>query len=169
MKRPPPPYAATEAETIHAFLDHQRASVLIKAEGLDHRALNQRCDASSLTLAGLLKHLALVEDSWFDWRFAGNDEREPWASAPWDEDSDWEFTTAPAHQPDELIASYQDACRRSRAVTAEIPLDTLSARPDRDGGHWSLRWILLHMIEETARHAGHADFIRESIDGQTGA
>lgn len=168
MERPEPPRTGSEPPMLHGFLDYQRSTIVMKASGLDRDQMNQRCAASSLTLAGILKHLALVEDSWFDNRFAGRDMRQPWASAPWADDRDWEFTTSSEHEPDDLVEMYEAACARSRDTTAGVSLDTQSAHPGRDGAHWSLRWIMLHMLEETARHAGHADIIRESIDGETG-
>ena len=97
---------------------------------------------------------------------------EPWASAPFDDDRDWEFHTALDDDPADLIATYVETCERSRAHTAAAlaagGLDTLAARPRSSGARVSLRWILLHMIEETARHNGHADLLREAADGSTG-
>ncbi len=169
MERERPAPVGDESSALAAFLDYQRASIVMKANALDHGQMNQRLEPSTLTLAGILKHLTLVEDHWFDYQFRGNDQRQPWADAPWDDDRDWEFTTAPDHEPPELIDMYEAACQRSRATCDGVDLDTLSVRPSRSGDHWDLRWIFLHMIEETARHAGHADLIRESIDGATGA
>ncbi len=93
---------------------------------------------------------------------------EPWASAPWEQDRDWELHTAEHDDPDALRALYQDACARSRSAITMTDLDTLSIGHDRDGRQWSLRWILTHLIEETARHNGHADLLREAIDGSVG-
>ena len=124
---------------------------------------------SSLTLGGLLNHLALVEDSWFRVRFAGLPDDELWAGIDWDADSDFEFRTAAEVEPEELRRRYSEACARSReVVAATASLDELSVEKRRNGHRFDLRWVLLHMIEETARHAGHADLIRESIDGTTG-
>jgi hypothetical protein len=87
----------------------------------------------------------------------------------WKADPDFEFRTGGELDPDEVRQRYRDACDRSREVVAAAEsLDQLSAGVSRDGSHWDLRWVLIHMIEETARHAGHADFIRESIDGEVG-
>ncbi len=168
MSRPHPPPAADERTTLEAFLNHQRATLLMKAEGLDRQQLNQRLPTSELTLAGLLKHLALVEDDWIQVRFCGRPELEPWASAPWEQDRDWEFHTAEHDDPDALRALYQDASARSRSAIATTDLDTLSVGRDRQGRQWSLRWVLTHLIEETARHNGHADLLREAIDGVVG-
>ena len=87
----------------------------------------------------------------------------------WKADPDFEFRTAADVDPDELRRRYRDACDRSREVVAQASsLDQLSVGAWADGRHWDLRWVLLHMIEETARHAGHADLLRESIDGTVG-
>jgi uncharacterized damage-inducible protein DinB len=170
MERIDPDPATDERSTLEQFLDYQRATMLAKAEGLDEEQLRRRLPTSELTLAGLLKHLALVEDNWFLVRFQGQPESElePWGSAPWDEDRDWEFHTALEDSADDLRALYRDACDRSRAVQAGAGLASLSAGHDRDGLQWNLRWILVHLIEETARHNGHADLLREAIDGTIG-
>lgn len=102
-------------------------------------------------------------------RFSGLAYREPWGSVDWDADPKWEFRTAESMAPEELRARYREACERSRQiVTGAGDADQLSAKPLGDGRHFSLRWVLLHLIEETARHAGHADLIREAIDGSVG-
>jgi hypothetical protein len=168
-QRPEPESSGPELQQLCAFLDFQRATVLWKAEGLDAEQLRRSHPPSSLTLAGLLNHLALVEDSWFRDRFAGLPEDELWAGVDWKADPDYEFRTGAELDPGEVRQRYSDACARSREVVARATgLDQLSARVGRDGQHWDLRWVLIHMIEETARHAGHADLIRESIDGMVG-
>lgn len=102
-------------------------------------------------------------------RFAGLPECEPWATADWDANRDWEFHTATSLQPGQLRHRYQQACERSRKVLADAAsLDQLSARPLSNGQRFSLRWVVVHLIEETARHAGHADILREAIDGHVG-
>jgi uncharacterized damage-inducible protein DinB len=159
-----------ERTLLSAFLDYHRATLLMKAEGLSQAQLSQRLPSSSLSLAGLLKHMALVEDSWFTYRFAGRPEAEPWVSVDWDADPDWEFHTAVDDTPEELFAMYEAACGRSRMVVDAAPsLDDRSVATSRETGErYALRWILLHMIEETARHNGHADLLREAVDGRTG-
>lgn len=101
-------------------------------------------------------------------RFLGRPDLEPWASAPWSEDRDWEFHTAQHDDPDDLRALYRAACDRSRQALSAADLDDLSVGVSRGGHHWSLRWILTHLIEETARHNGHADLLREAADGTVG-
>jgi uncharacterized damage-inducible protein DinB len=168
VKRRDPQPAAGERSTIEQFLDYQRATLLQKSAGLDAGQMNRRLPTSALTLSGLLKHLALVEDDWIQVRFLGLAELEPWASAPWDEDRDWEFHTAGQDHPDELRALYRAACDRSRRAVADVELGALSAGTDRAGRQWSLRFVLMHLIEETARHNGHADLLREAVDGTVG-
>lgn len=168
MTVPYPPYAGDERETLVAYLDYYRAVLADKAGGLDAAQLNTRLGPSTLTLGNIVHHMASVEHWWFHQAFEGNDSLEPWASAPWDEDRDWEFTIASGLDPEVIFERFDDAVERSRAVEAAADsLDALSVR-SRKGEHWSLRWILVHMIEEYARHCGHADLIRESIDGEVG-
>jgi hypothetical protein len=158
-----------ERTALAQYLDYQRETMLLKTEGLTNDQLAQRLAPSELTLAGMLYHLALVEESWLEVRFSALPTREPWSGVDWDADPDWEFHTALRLDGDEVRERYRVACERSRAVVAAArDLDQLSAQPLRDGRHFSLRWVLLHLIEETARHAGHADLIREAIDGAVG-
>ena len=167
--RTDPPTTGLELAQLTAFLDLQRETVLLKSEGLSAEQLARPHPPSSLTLGGLLNHLALVEDSWFRVRFAGLPDDAPWAGIDWDADPDYEFRTAADLSPDELRQRYRETCARSRAVVAAAPsLDQLSAQKRRSGEHFDLRWVLLHLIEETARHAGHADLLREAIDGTVG-
>ena len=170
MDRVDPQLASDERTMLLEFLDFHRATLVQKVTGLTQAQLAARpVSTSSLTLAGLVKHHALNEDTWFSRRFAGLPELEPWASAPFDADPDWEFTTAPAESPESLVVLYEAACERSRAAIAHSSFDDLSAEADRGGvEHFTLRWIVLHMIEETARHNGHVDLMREAIDGTTG-
>ena len=163
-----PDAVADEKTALLQFLEYQRATVLAKAIGLGQGELARSIPTSALTLAGLLKHLTLVEDDWIQVRFLGLPEREPWASAPWGEDRDWEFHTAVTDDPDDLRDLYRAACDRSTAIIAATELDSLSAGHDRSGERWNLRFIVLHLIEETSRHAGHADILREAIDGTVG-
>jgi uncharacterized damage-inducible protein DinB len=164
-----PPETGSELDQLNSYLDLQRATMLWKAEGLTREQLAQPHPPSTLTLGGLLNHLALVEDSWFRVRFAGLPDDELWAGHDWDADPDYEFRTAAELEPEELRRRYEQACARSReVVAAAASLDQLSVRPRGNGAHFDLRWMLLHLIEETARHAGHADLLREAIDGTTG-
>lgn len=157
-----------ELTMLTEFLDFYRVVLLRKASGLTIEQLNTTTAASSLTLGKLIRHMTLVEDHWFDFTFAGLPGREPWASADWEADRDWEMTTARGMSFADLRVDFEEACKRSRShVGAAISLDALAAGGDASD-RVSLRWILIHMIEEYARHCGHADFLRESIDGRTG-
>jgi uncharacterized damage-inducible protein DinB len=169
MERTDPEFVAGELAMLGQYLDYHRATLVAKASGLDGEGWRGRVGASELTLGGLVKHLALVEDHWFGEMLLGREMPEPWASAPWDDDRDWEFHTAPDEDADYVLGLYAEACARSRAAVALVgDPDARAAGRSRDGSEISLRWIMLHMLEETARHNGHADLLRESIDGVTG-
>ena len=169
MERTDPDTTGDELTLLSQFLDYHRATLVQKVSGLDRQQLGTRLGPSTLTLAGLVKHMTLNEDSWFGKVLLGREEGEPWASVDWDADPDWEFNTAVDDAPEDLVRLYADACARSRAAIAEVgDLDRVAAKPSRRGDPFTLRWIMLHMIEETARHNGHADLLRENIDGVTG-
>ncbi len=164
-----PPSCGPESSQLSAFLDHYRATVLRRADGLDAAQLSRPLPPSSLTLGGLLNHLAFVEDLWFQVRFAGNPADALWAGVDRDVDPDHEFRTAADVPPDDLRRRYRSACDRSRETVRKAEsLDQRSARPRSSGQYVDLRWVLLHMLEETARHAGHADLLREAVDGTVG-
>ena len=110
----------------------------------------------------------MVEDWWFSCVFLDNPPAAPWAAIDWDADPDWEFTTAVDLGGEEVVRRYRASIARSNAITAAATLDQLALRPRPNGSIVSLRWILAHMLVETARHNGHADFLREAIDGTTG-
>ena len=170
--RPEPPLAADEAGTLLGFLDFQRATLEWKCAGLDAAGLGATTAASSMTLGGLLKHMAYVESEWFSRSLHGRDREAPFDTVDWKADPDWEWHSAADDTPDQLRTLWQDAVDRSRARVAEAlaggGLDQLARRAWPDGSAPSLRWILCHMIEEYARHNGHADLLREAVDGQTG-
>ncbi|MGR7025591.1 DinB family protein [Geodermatophilus sp. URMC 62] len=167
--RTDPPETGDETTVLSAYLAYQRETLLLKTEGLTREQLATTLPPSSLTLAGLLYHLALVEESWAVQRFAGQPEPAPWNDVDWDATPDWEFETAVGLEPDELRERYREAARRTDAVVAAAgSLDALSVAPLRNGNRFSLRWVLLHLVEETARHNGHADLLREAVDGVVG-
>jgi uncharacterized damage-inducible protein DinB len=169
MDAPYIPRQGTERDTLIAFLDYHRELLIDKASGLTDEQLHTAIAPSSLTLGGLVNHMAVVEDSWITDDFAGDAIPEPWASAPWEDDRDWELTSAPDVSTTELFQRYRAAIARSDAILAGVDdLGALSTKLHPDGEAWSMRWILTHLIEETARHCGHADFIRESLDGSVG-
>ena len=170
--RPEPPLAADETATLLGYLDYQRATLAWKCGGLDAAGLRATVGASSMTLGGLLKHMALVEESWFSRRLHGRDWEPLWEAVDWQADPDWDWHSAAEDTPEELLALWQGAVARSRSLVAEAlasgGLERLAKVVWADGRSPSLRWILCHMIEEYARHNGHADLLRESVDGQTG-
>jgi hypothetical protein len=158
--------------TLLGSLERQRATFAWKCGGLDAAGLRATTAASSMTLGGLLKHLALVEDDYFTGRLGGHELGSPWDEVDWDADRDWEWHTAAHDSPAELMTLWQEAVARSRVAVDEAlatdGLDTLAVRGWPDGRAPSLRRILIDLIEEYARHVGHADLIRESVDGLTG-
>jgi uncharacterized damage-inducible protein DinB len=163
---PDPQLEGSERRMLVEFLDYHRAVLLRKAAGLTSGQLAARVGASTLTLGGLLKHMAYVEDHWFHSGWAANPPVAPWATVDWNATPDWELDSASSDAPEELEALFTAAVERSRASIADsFDLDaTTSIR----GRAFSLRWILIHMVEEYARHCGHADLLREAIDGATG-
>ena len=170
--RPEAPIAADEVASILGFLDYQRATFAWKCRGLDAQTLRATVGASTMTLGGMLKHLALVEDGWFVESLQDEPLPPPWDAVDWDADRDWEWHSAADDSPEELSALWETCVARSRDAVAKAlaggGLEQLARRGWPDGRAPSLRWILLHMIEEYARHNGHADLIRESIDGEVG-
>ncbi|MGH3646047.1 MAG: DinB family protein [Micromonosporaceae bacterium] len=172
--RPEPPLEGDEVATLLGFLDYQRATLEWKCRGLSDEQLRVALPPTSMTLGGMLKHLAWVEDYWYTKTIVGEPMPEPWASVDWKADSDWEWHSAADDTGDELRALWADRVKRSRAVVdarlGQVEVEALRESYSAWGGQGrvSLRWVLVHMIEEYARHNGHADLIRESIDGQTG-
>ena len=123
---------------------------------------------TDLTLGGMVKHLAFVEDWWFG-RHLMDSQSEPWSSVDWSDDGDWDWHSAADDTPEELWALWEAAVARSQSAVSRDPRPAReSARPRRDGTPFTLRWVLAHMVAEYARHLGHADLIRQSVDGQVG-
>lgn len=162
VERHQPDEAADERDTLVQRLDFLRASAVIKAIGLTNsQAFSRPVPASELTIAGLVKHLSCTERWWFTIDFAGLDV--PW---PWPEDDPHGcFPIAADDTIDAIIDGYVAECERSRTSIAGAPLHSMAKG---DEMHFNLRYALTHMIEETARHCGHLDLLRESIDGTTG-
>ena len=167
-ERTDPPPNGDERAQLLAFLDHQRATLRQKAGDLDAAQLDTVLAPSAMTLGGMVKHLAFVEHWWLHDRFLGAGPVEPWTSVDWKADWDWDWHSAKDDSPEQLWALYDAMVTDADAVIAGAQLDDLSVRQSRSGGAFNLRWILLHLVEEYARHLGHADLIRESIDGRTG-
>ena len=170
--RTEPPLSGGEAQLAFAFLDYHRETLMMKVAGLDSAQLATALPPSPMTLGGLVKHLALVEESWFCERLGGRELAEPWASVDWDADEDWDWHSAVDDEPDALLGQWERSVAMARECAdramAAAGFDQMTVQPNRRGEHFSMRWIVIHMIEEYARHNGHADMIRESIDGQTG-
>ncbi len=165
-----PPLAGTESEHLLAMLERLRTTFRWKADGLDTAGLNLRIGASALTIGGLLKHLARVEDITFAWKMRGSSPGEPWVSAPLDDT--WEFTTAADDSPEYLYGLWDAAVERSRTRLAAIVADGGLDQPAHwewpGRGHFSVRRIVCDLIEEYGRHTGHADLLREAVDGRVG-
>jgi hypothetical protein len=168
-RRFPPVRAAGEREVLVAMLDWYRDGVIAKASGMaPHLAVATPLGSSS-SVAGLVKHLALVEDSWFTVRFAGRAEPDDWVDADFEADPDWEFHTALHEPPERQIERYRRACADSRAIIEAHDLDDRSAAGTGSPAEpFTLRWAVVHLLEETARHLGHLDVLRELLDGTTG-
>lgn len=148
---------ADERTTLVAFLDYLRDSVVLKAEGVDEETVRRPMVPSGTSLLGLVKHLTMVEVAWFQCTFAGREVAIPAVEL---EDGD---TT------ESVIAGYRAACTMSNEIVNSCPdLDQRSARAETAPEPMSMRWLLVHMVEETSRHAGHADILREQTDGATG-
>jgi uncharacterized damage-inducible protein DinB len=157
-----------ETTNLIRFLDEQREILRHKAGGLDHDQLMVTLPPSDLTLGGMVKHLAFVEDWWFG-RTLLDDQDSMWAAVDWEADNDWDWHSAADDTPEELWVLWEAAVERSRTAVASDPdpdREALRTRPGHDP--FTLRWILAHMVQEYARHNGHADLIRQSIDGQVG-
>ena len=167
-----PPFAGTEVEHLVGALDRLRTTFRWKADNLDAAGLQTQIGASSLTLGGLLKHLALVEDFYFATKLSGGPLGEPWDTTYRDDVTDWEFTSAGDDSPEELYALWDAAVARSRArldaALADSGLDQLVHVSGPDGRHASLRRLVCDLIEEYGRHTGHADLLREAVDGLVG-
>ncbi|MBV9281901.1 MAG: DinB family protein [Chloroflexi bacterium] len=164
--RTDPPYIADERPMLEAWLDYHRATLAMKCDGLSAEQLRRRAvPPSPLSLLGLVRHMAEVERGWFRWMIDGEDAPLLYCS---DADPHGDFDRVDDADPAEVFAAWHAECDRARELLAAAPnLDVRAAR-ERGGQPISLRWIIVHVIEEYARHNGHADFLRERIDGVVG-
>lgn len=166
--RPEPPQAGAEKETLTGFLDWQRLTVLVKIDGVSDADLRRPMVPSGTSMLGMVKHLAYVERWWFQKVFMDQDVSFPWSEDDWNAD----FRIEADETTQDIVDLYKRESDVSRAIIAAASLDDLSRYVKTEGhkglGTTSLRWILLHMLEEVARHNGHADILREMIDGTTG-
>lgn len=163
MKVRTTPKTGSEKETLLAFLDNNRAVMPWKLRGLSEEDARRPMVDSGTSALGIVKHLAWVEYWWFAFNFAGEEVDFPWS----DDDPDADFRIEPDETIADIVALYEEAVAHSNAIIEAADLDDIAAK--KGGGvSRSLRWIMGHMVEETARHAGHADIVRELIDGTTG-
>jgi uncharacterized damage-inducible protein DinB len=161
---PFPDLDADERTTLTQHLDHWRERMIVKLADLTpDEATAAALPATDLTVAGVVRHLAQVEDRWFHFRLAGNDMPEPWASADTSR-PDWTFELDPGESADSVLEQYRTSCQRSRRVEASLgSLDDRAPTPSFGKVPITLRWALTHMIGETACHAGHVDLLRDEI------
>jgi uncharacterized damage-inducible protein DinB len=158
------PRTGDERSTLLAFLVWQRATLARKCEGLDADQLRIRsAEPSTLSLLGLVRHMADVERGWFRKTLAGEEIEYHYSS---DEDIDGEFDNVDSADVDEAFATWRDECAHADEIISRRALEATGHR--HDGQEVSMRWILVHMVEEYSRHNGHADLLRERIDGATG-
>jgi uncharacterized damage-inducible protein DinB len=164
MLRPEAPTTGDERDQLNGFLDFLRATVVQKAEGLtDEQARHPLVTSSPLTtIAGIVAHLTYVEHAWFANVMDG--QPSPWP-ARFADDPDAEFRVGHEQPLPDVIAAYQAQCETSRKIVTTLPLTAVGQHRT---GPVNLRWVLIHMVEETARHAGHLDLLRESLDGTVG-
>jgi uncharacterized damage-inducible protein DinB len=165
VERIDPPLVAQEREMLDAWLDYHRATLAVKCEGLTDDQLRARAvPPSSLSLLGLVRHMGEVERSWFR-RVLGGEQAPPRYYS--DENPDGDFDDVAGAGVAEAFGYWRDECAHARERVAGAPsLDVTGT--GRHGETYSLRWIMVHMIEEYARHNGHADLLRERIDGTVG-
>ncbi|MDX3642126.1 DinB family protein [Streptomyces sp. MB09-02B] len=168
--RPVPPAYADERLMLESWLDFHRETLTLKCSGLKDDQLRLTAAApSSMTLLGLVQHLAEVERNWFRRIFGGQDLPPVFGPGPGDG-----FGLDPGRTADEVVAAWRAEVAQGRELIADASLDDSGRLSEHEAGYVgeegvSLRWILVHMIEEYARHNGHADLLRERIDGVTGA
>jgi hypothetical protein len=166
-----PPLAGTETGQLLGSLERLRTTFRWKADDLDAGGLQTRIGDSALTLGGLLKHLALIEDYRFTHLLAGEPIGPHW-DAMEEGDDDWEFTSAADDRPEDLYALWDGAVARSRsrlaAALSRGGLDQPVHASDPDGHHANLRRLVCDLVEEYGRHTGHADLLREAVDGRVG-
>ncbi|EFL03171.1 MULTISPECIES: DinB family protein [unclassified Streptomyces] len=160
------PSAWDERTQLTTFLDYARDTARAKCEGVspEHARTAPLPGSPLMTMSGVINHLRWVEYYWFQVVLLGEEDEGPWT----DEDPDREMRIAVDSPLPRLLAAYADQSARYRELVARTPLDKQAQRPTRDGRHIDLRWILLHLTEETARHNGHLDILRELLDGTKG-
>ncbi|MFD2082750.1 Protein of unknown function [Actinopolymorpha cephalotaxi] len=161
------PFTGVEKESLHASLDRHRDAVLWKLDGLGDEQLRTPMVPSGSTMLGLVKHLASIEFGWFCETFGRPSEWIPWDPEDWDADARIE----PYETTAGVLAYYARARAAADAVIGDMDIEDVRPTPQGLGSGQlvTLRWLLIHVLEDTARHAGHLDILRELIDGRTGA
>ena len=162
-----PPRQADERTALVGWLDLQRQILRWKCERLSDEDARRPVIPTSpdMTMAGLISHMRWTEHMWLEVLFLGGDKKQNPAFDESSENADWHTAGRPLA---ELLAEYEAQCTRSNAVIAAAGLDETGRHPDFHDRSASLRWILIHLVEETGRHAGHADIVRELLDGTKG-
>jgi len=160
------PASWDERTSLVTMLDYARDTLRLKCDGLsdEHARAAPLVTSPLMSIAGLVSHARWVENDWFDWIFLGGEDLGPWT----EEEPDREFTVALEAPLSQLLAQYAADAARHRETAAGTDLNAHSVRTISTGETVTMRWVLLHLVEETARHAGHADFLREAIDGTVG-
>ncbi|MGI8826431.1 MAG: DinB family protein [Chloroflexota bacterium] len=165
ITRTDPPKIADERTSLTSWLDYERATLALKCQGLPADQLRERAvPPSTLSLLGLIRHMSEVERGWFVRTLKGEKAEDIYCT---DADPDGDFDGVDTAGVDEAFATWSAECERARSLVAAAPSFAVVGRK-RDGEEISLRWILVHMIEEYARHNGHADLLRQRIDGAVG-
>lgn len=162
--RTEPPFQGNEKDTLLGFLQFLRETVVVKCSGLSEEHIRSTPTVSDISLLGMIKHLTIVERYWFQGVFLDADVDLPWS----EEDPDGDWRTDEADTGEAALVAYIAECAISDKIVRDHELDRLASWANSPEEVRSLRWILTHMIEETARHCGHADILRETIDGTTG-
>ncbi len=166
MTRTDTPAAWDERTMLLTFLDYTRDTAVAKCEGLaaEHAGAAPLATSPLMSIGGVLSHIRWVEHSWIENRFVGGPDLGPWT----DDEPDREFTVGAEMPIGQLLSEYAGQRARTDAIIAGLDLDDRSQAPFRTGEHPTLRWVILHLIEENARHNGHLDILRELADGVTG-
>ncbi len=156
---------ATERVGLTQRLDEERRAIVAQTSDLSPDELHARpLTATDLSIGRIVKHLAYTEDRWFQHKLLGSTLPEPWRSIDPNEAHDWSFRSADLDCPEDIVDLYDIACQRSRAATeACASMETLAVRPSFNKKPVNLRWLLAHMIDETAHHSGHIDLIRDAL------
>jgi hypothetical protein len=172
MTQTPAVTADNEAQTLLSVLERNRRTFAWKTSGLDESGLRATTAASGMTLGGLVKHVALVEADWLAVKLAGQEYGTPWDAVDFDADPDWEWRTGALDPPADVYSVWKNAVERSRRLLPEViderGLDGPASFTWPDGRTPTVRTMILDMIEEYARHTGHADILREAVDGLVG-